>query len=281
MTARPHTGRGCGCWRIAAGCETMKPMARRCVFCGRAETTKEHVWPNWAAKRMSDDGAVDHYLNVVQGTESSAERSWPMKQFTLTVGAVCGTCNNGWMGRLERRVKPFFEASFDGKGSPLDAGAQRDLAAWALKTAMMIVALEKPDEPAIPAEDYSHLYAHTEPPSDVRIWLGAYSGEISTAFAHTYAGDISAGDATGDIWGATIIFGPVIFQLLGSTIAGLAASAELNDPGVRQLWPYNADFRWEPSPGIDDAALPGFIDAFLAGSLGDDAVRRARQFPQA
>lgn len=257
-------------------------MARHCVFCNAPGTTKEHVWPNWAAQRMSAEGPVSHFLNVVQEGGPDADRTWPQKQFTLTVGAVCGNCNNGWMGSLEGRTKSFFEAALDGKSGFLDAALQGDLAAWALKTAMMVVAQQKPAQSAIPADEYAHLYAQSEPSSAVRVWMAAYTGTISTALAHTYAGDVTIGDENqqqGDIWGGTIVFGSALFHLLGSNLPDLLASAQMSAPGVRQVWPYEQTFTWEPTPGFDDKQLPGFMDWFLAGHVASQASRRARRLP--
>lgn len=254
-------------------------MAQNCVFCGATETTTEHVWPNWAAKRMSSVGLVDHWLHVVQDGEGDTDRSWPQKQFTLTVGAVCGTCNNGWMSNLEDRLKPFFEAAFDGKVTRLDALLQRDLAAWAVKTAMMAVAAQNPTESPFPASTYADLFANVEPPADMRLWVGAYSGAVSTAYAHTYVGDISIGDLDGDIRGGTVLFGPVLIQMLGSSIPGLAATGNMGSLPVHELWPYDADFDWEPSPGIDDKGLEPFANWFLDGNLDDGTQHRARQLP--
>jgi hypothetical protein len=254
-------------------------MARTCIFCGAAETTKEHVWPNWAARRMSSVGPVDHWLHVVQDGEGDTDRSWPQKQFTLTVGAVCGTCNNGWMSKLEGRLKPLFEAAFDGKVTRLGASMQRDLAAWALKTAMMAVAAENVTQSLFPASAYADLLANVEPPADMRLWVAAYSGAVSTAYAYKYAGDISIGDLEGDIWGGTVLFGPVLIQMLGSSIPGLVAGATMDPLPAHELWPCGSEFDWEPSPSIDDKGLEPFARCFLDGNLDGGAQRQARQLP--
>jgi hypothetical protein len=257
-------------------------MARQCVFCKSPATTKEHIWPNWAARYMSPQAPVRHYLNAVQEGQPAADRSWPQKQFTMTVGAVCATCNNGWMGKLEGRVKPFFEAALDGRASALSADLQRDLAAWALKTLMMVESQQKPAKPVILPDEYPHLYTHGEPSSKARIWMAAYTGAVSTAVGHIYAADATVGDENpreGSLWGGTIVFGPVLFHLLGSDLPDLLASAAMDAPGIHQLWPYEDAFTWEPKPGVDDKGLPGFMDWFLAGLLSGQEPPRARKLP--
>ena len=254
-------------------------MARTCVFCGAAETTKEHVWPNWAARHMSAVGPVDHWLHVVQDGQDDKSRSWPQSQFTLTVGAVCGNCNNGWMSALEGRLKTFFEAALDRQVTPLDASLQRDLAAWALKTAMMAVAAESRTDTPFPESAYQHLFAHVEAPADMRMWVGAYSGAVCTAYAYKYGGAISVGELEGDVWGATVLFGPVLIQMIGSSIAGLADTATMHPFPVQQLWPYETKFDWEPSPSITDKDLEPFAGWFLDGILDDGTQHRAQQLP--
>jgi hypothetical protein len=231
---------------------------------------------------MSSEGPVRHYLNAVQEGHSDADRSWPQKQFTMTVRAVCGTCNNGWMAALEGRLKPFFEAALNGTGRVVEADLQRDLAAWALKTLMMVESQQKPAQPVILPEEYQHLYAHGEPSSRVRAWMAAYAGAVSTAVGHIYALDVTVGEDDprhGSLWGGTIVFGPVLFHLLGSDLPDLLGSAEMDAPAVHQLWPHEETITWEPKPGLDDEALPAFMDWFLEGLLAGQPVRRARKLP--
>lgn len=231
---------------------------------------------------MSADAPVRHYLNAVEDGRPDVDRSWPQKQFTMTVGAVCQACNNGWMGQLEGRVKGFFQPALDGAESVmLTEDLQRDLAAWALKTLMMIESQQNPTDPVISPDEYPHVYAQGEPSSKARVWVAAYSGAVSTAVGHIYGGDVKVGDPItreGRLWGGTIVFGPVLFHLLGSDLPDVLDSAEINVEGVHQLWPYSEPATWEPTPGFDDDALPEFMDWFLAGSL-DEPTRRARKLP--
>jgi hypothetical protein len=180
---------------------------------------------------------------------------------------------------LESRLKPFFETALDGTSTLMDALLQRDLAAWALKTAMMVVAAQNPPQSPIPVSAYAHLFANTTPPAHTRMWISAYSGAVSTAYAYTYAGDIRIGDQDGDIWGGTVLFGPVLMQMLGSSIPGVVATASMKPLPVHDLWPYDADFTWEPSPSITDEGLESFATWFLDGNLDEATQRRARQRP--
>jgi hypothetical protein len=264
-------------------------MPRICVFCGASNVSKEHIWPAWAARYMAAEGPVQHFLNIVQDGEDDQDRSWPQKTFTLVVRAVCQNCNNGWMSSLEQEVKPFFESAFDGRGRLLHQGLQRNLAAWALKTLMMVQHQQGPARRVIPSEEYTYLHSHIEPSSHVRIWMTAYTGTISTAVGHMYGLDADvqltpdSDRGVRDIWGGTVVFGSVVFHMLGTSIPGLLELAEMNTLNVHQLWPYERSFTWVPSPGLSDEELGQFMDGFMRSLLrlgGEPAkARHARKLP--
>lgn len=66
-----------------------------------------------------------------------------------------------------------------------------------------------------------------------------------------------------DIWGATILFGPAVFQVFGTTIAPLLEGLELNTRYTRRIWPYAGGFTWVPTPGFNDQELMAFADVLL------------------
>lgn len=126
-------------------------LRRICVFCGhpvRDPATKrtrarEHVFPFWMLDEL---GIVRHTIEFspfeatrgdgtsLQMTEQTPIRRLDFNSFVL--GAVCSTCNNGWMSRLESRVKPNLLALISNnaaKSSDADS-----LAKWALKTTYVL-----------------------------------------------------------------------------------------------------------------------------------------------
>jgi hypothetical protein len=76
-------------------------MARRqCIFCPSPANTKEHVWPEWVLAVIDQDRPFRFEL----GSDPEFVFSGEFK-----IRCVCGTCNHGWMSRLENEVKPFLE----------------------------------------------------------------------------------------------------------------------------------------------------------------------------
>jgi len=162
-------------------------MARECAFCGSTKNiTREHVWPKWASQLLHGADAFTAYREFVgDGFEPEQPESWPVKPFDWTVKTVCSACNNGWMAELESAAKDaLFGAAFAGRGRALHRGGQRTLAAWALKTAMMVEQTNVPARRGIPRTEYAHLRECGEPSESVRVWLGSYAGEQAVAGRH-------------------------------------------------------------------------------------------------
>jgi hypothetical protein len=66
------------------------------------------------------------------------------------------------------------------------------------------------------------------------------------------------------VWGSTILFGPVVFQVLGSAVPGLLDIFQLAAPNTHALWPYRRAFTWTPRSGLDDGAVMQLHDEYLA-----------------
>jgi len=237
-------------------------MARQCAFCGStANLSKEHVWPKWAAEHLSGN----------DGFERQDPQRWDHKPFDLTVKAVCKPCNNGWMASLEVTAKnALFESAFAGRGRLLHGVGQRTLAAWALKTAMMVEQTNAEAMRGIPRAEYAHLYERGEPSAQVRVWVASYVGSQAVALGLPFGKDVDmdAGPdpkrGERDVWGSTVLFGPVVFQVIGTGVPGLLDMLELGTPNTYRLWPYQRSFTWLPSPGMDERAVFGLHSEYLA-----------------
>ncbi|RST25311.1 hypothetical protein EF908_00350 [Streptomyces sp. WAC04770] len=130
-----------------------------CVFCGARANSKEHVVPQWLTRQIPtaartadeswgryDDGGNLHMLP-------------PRKAGTTTVKCVCTSCNSGWMSSLEAGVQPFlYDLMIGERTLSLSTEQQGVLAAWALKTLMMLVQTQ-PEKyrSAISAADHTLL----------------------------------------------------------------------------------------------------------------------------
>jgi hypothetical protein len=99
-----------------------------CLFCDNAAGSREHLFPEWILKRVPRAlirGDVGHHKDKTFGYE-------------FTVKSVCSSCNTGWMHRLEHETIPMMAPMLSERPSFLDVVSQRTIAAWTLKTAMVL-----------------------------------------------------------------------------------------------------------------------------------------------
>src|SRR5690349_5445572 len=94
-------------------------MPRTCVFCGGSPVTKEHVWPDWARRKLASSESFPHYRRLERQGQDPVDKRWLAPAHTMTVSAVCRPCNNGWMSELEARAKELLEPVLDGRGKQL------------------------------------------------------------------------------------------------------------------------------------------------------------------
>ncbi len=127
-------------------------MPKICVFCGhpvqdpstKRERAREHVFPAWALEEfgVTRDAIEFSVLEASREDRASLQTTIqePVRKFDLNnflLGAVCSVCNNGWMSRLETRVRPNLRLLI-GDASATAFDDRRALAKWALKTAYVL-----------------------------------------------------------------------------------------------------------------------------------------------
>jgi hypothetical protein len=77
------------------------------------------------------------------------------------------------MSELENRTKPFLQPLLMGERSQLDAGAQATVAMWAVKTAMVLEALDTHDRHGFTPAERERLRSISEIPWRTSVWLAA------------------------------------------------------------------------------------------------------------
>lgn len=135
-------------------------MTRVCIFNGGTPVTREHVIPRWIHQFLPGFGATLTY--------EREGRIWEDNELTLTVKHVCKSCNDGWMNRLESRVRPLISGPI-GYPNPCawKPREQRTVATWAYKTALMCGLT---GHSHVPEADFRHLFKNLHPPGRIRVW---------------------------------------------------------------------------------------------------------------
>jgi hypothetical protein len=142
---------------------------RQCLFCGKPADSKEHLWSEWILKSLKSRNPIVQELGKARAS----------KPFTgaVTIKCVCTECNNGWMSKLEARIKPLVGSLMQDISTSLDIGQQKDVSLWALKTAMLVEATKSQDiVRCYQRADCEQLRLSSSVPPRTRIWLGRFSG---------------------------------------------------------------------------------------------------------
>lgn len=144
-----------------------------CVFCEQdGPLTAEHVFPKWLQSWLAhEEGETGtHVRTIIRGGTEIEEKSRPGKAATLTVKSVCAACNNGWMSGLETEAQPFIETMLRGNGRSYYAGGRTTIAAWLVKTAL-VVGSKFP--PPLRRDFYDDFCKRKLPSDKTRVWLAA------------------------------------------------------------------------------------------------------------
>jgi hypothetical protein len=172
------------------------------------------------------------------------------------IGCVCGTCNHGWMSRLENEVKPLLEPMLRGTITPLTQPVQTSLSRWAVKIAMVIEGVRPKSAPNrfYSDEDTHALREHRIIPDMTRVEVGYFAD----SGLHVSAGDFTLADGPNDGGHGhvtTIVAGHVVLQVttLKPAPEYLGRNAEVVvargnwDAYLINLWPHSKGRIW-PSP---------------------------------
>ncbi len=242
-----------------------------CVFCGwRGELTEEHAYPDWIRRRLNPQGPVEWRQEgkVLPGHDT----------FEITIKAVCGKCNSGWLDRYyEKKISKWIGPTLpDARRSfALDQHQREVTAAWAVKTALMIeLAIGKMrGEGFAPESHFRWLHVHrTEPtpPPGCQVWMfGIHVGSGLMVKAQlAWAKGPVLKPTRADVppaYFATFTAGYVGFQVFGPDLDEVdpkIRAPQLPVPLVAQsvlnpVWPAprKPPLRWPPPQWIEPPSL--------------------------
>jgi len=115
-------------------------MARTCIFCGQTANSVEDAWPLWLTQRFIAPGAMEAQPGI-----DAPLKTWRVNRPELRLKWVCTTCNNGWMSQLETRAEPVITRLLNCTTCTLDVHDCKTLTLWAVKTAMVLEAINGPE----------------------------------------------------------------------------------------------------------------------------------------
>jgi len=242
---------------------------RECIFCSGQNVTKEDAWPpRWLARRFP----ASELVHVEAERGGVALTKWRTHSPNIRIGCACAACNNGWMSRFENAASRIIEPLFKHQSQKIDAGSLPVLAAWAVKTAMVLECLN-PDQPRFYSDfERAQLRLTHTAPQRACVWLAACV-EQNTIYAeaeYLYGGKRSPGlrgIAT------TLAFASVAIQVLALRVPAWVRDLTKVTIQLREgpweevlvpVWPVpQGDLTWPPHQGLlGESGLRAFADRF-------------------
>lgn len=240
-------------------------LMKACIFCGSAPTTREHVLPQWMAKKLqARDG-------MIHDSRRPGEARTALNGFDMLVKCACGpTCNNGWMERLEHEVRPFLGELILGQRIELNPLQQDALARWLWKTAIVQDAGLGKRENFFRKSDAEDFFRTQTVPANARMWIGGYVHDRRSALIALRVWTLAARPITvGRALVFTIAIGKIVVQVL-ATRAGRAHIAaddpqhtyQTKNPVAVKFWPPTGRAIKRTGFGVPDSSFEGFAGRF-------------------
>lgn len=248
-----------------------------CVFCGaKNKLSREHILPDWLNDELGIRGTERNLATVVHGGYPGRSRHRTAIGFDMKVKAVCERCNNGWLSLLENEgAKPHLVPLVHGVPHRLDIAAQRVLATWAAKTALVTQAKHSKRL----RSHFDSLYDGQHPPRQTQVWIGAYREgalqDLSGFLHHDLQIVFDPAEWNPHVvngYGTTIFVRHVLFQVIGLE---LAVEVQRTLKGVlggalTKIWPPTRPVPWPPRIIIDEANLQVIADSVIPGVMPEN-----------
>ncbi|MDQ6720753.1 MAG: hypothetical protein M3003_08160 [Candidatus Dormibacteraeota bacterium] len=248
-------------------------VARSCVFCGATgKLTNEHAWPRWLINELLKPGLRPMRrwgkADALTGPDTDSR--------DVTVKRACRSCNTGWMADLETLVMPILRPWIKGQAARLIYVQQQHVAAWAVKTAMMLQYTPiRQGGTIIPSAQYTELYARKiSPPDRVEVFIGIEPSALRGALFGIRGLAVRLVDPSPLVprhvsylgYEVTMIVGQLELRLLGhvSGPTDFAISEGMDLPAFRQLTKI-----WRPEASGGVLLPPTYRPADAAESLAE------------
>jgi hypothetical protein len=252
----------------------MAKVVTRCIFCGRTDLSREHVWSEWTHNFIRKSGSMN-----MKATIKRPKRGQPHKEeadiITLQLRVVCKKhCNSGWMNLLENRVRNILIPLMTNAPIALNRYNQEILATW-IATKMMVAEFIAPEDTLFSSLDRSLVMGRRTPPEIMGIFIGQYKGDrrhnMYMRRGHNLivaprgvVPTIPSGRMQSNIQEQTFVIGELFVQTASTTVKELSLkppnSAFFNQ--LKQIWPYKADFSWPLADPLFDFHVHFILNAF-------------------
>lgn len=195
-------------------------MPRTCVFCGGSAGSQEHAFPDWLNDVVPQPSKGDRaeWAHKIGSADGVALRTWTKAEVaSLTTGHVCPSCNNGWMSRLEGRIRPLLSPAVVGQPVLWSEADQIEIAWWATKTAVVLETQAGRSGDSFSADEVRLVCGDTgRSPDHVRVSAAAVEGTIAPLgflCCRAHMTDAQSGTRLCDLHLYTITLGALVLQV--------------------------------------------------------------------
>lgn len=237
--------------------QTRTPTCFFCDFSG--SLTREHAYPDWLRKQglIRRPGVKIDHIHTRQREGFKVDRYWASSELDQKVRIACRDCNGGWMSRMEGRMAELLPPMIAGQRVDLSYDDQTAVAAWALKTGIVLSWTQNRERLTRQHADAAqHLRATGLALAPVRVWLGFLDQpELASIHYGRTARDLSTGIDYGFLETFTLRY--LVFQ-----VEHLPAEGRAHYPPsiAFQIWPCPRVLKtgaatWPSGPPLDANAL--------------------------
>jgi hypothetical protein len=120
------------------GMNVAQVTSKPCFFCGchTNDDTKEHLFAKWWRVQFED--VIDKMGVAHIDRVGETPKDFPSIPFNMKIGGFCNVCNNGWMNKMEEKVRPFLLGmARNDLATRLSTFQQLALTNWAIKTVLV------------------------------------------------------------------------------------------------------------------------------------------------
>ncbi len=182
---------------------------------------------------------------------------------------VCASCNSGWMSRLETWARPILTPMILGQPTELNANAQKIIALWSFKTALMLN-LTLP-RAMVPMDHLKSFYETGHPPGHGDVYLSGFAGD-ALSWYHVRGIDFLDPHARQMSWGYVLTF--TVGRIAAHCFGHIGPQRiETRPPreirmGLIRIWPERQPLRrWPPLMALNDHTLDMFSKLTMAPIL--------------
>jgi hypothetical protein len=185
------------------------------------------------------------------------------------------------MSRLEGEAKPFLQPMLIGEKYTLSPMDQAIIAAWGVKTAMVLEGINKSDQCFYSQAEREAFRALSVIPQRTSVWL-ATSADPSYFFTTKNRHLSSTGATEGSGVSITIVLAHLVLQVLtinvlpnvglDTRVTGSVKCGPWDKVAV-QIWPHQEQIDWPLPLGLNGkSGLDLFADRFNVAALPDDEI---------